>query len=109
MKSPTTRNSNKDDIKKPKKHEVSDIEKGLIDELSSTPVMNGLLAVETSGTGKVEEINDTNEIEEITDKTDTVVEKEDESTDEKIMDKLEEIRDGTDDIIVLRMLTRWVW
>lgn len=92
----------KDDIKKPKKHEVSDIEKGLIDELSSTPVMNGLfIAVETSGAGKVEEINDTNGIEEITDKPDTpVVEKEDESTDEKIMDKLEEIRDGTDDIII---------
>ena len=87
--------------------DIVDIQKNLIDELSNSSMMNGLfIAVETTGSGIVEDIvecpvqeKSTLSIEELP-VEEPLVEEVKEDNEEIVMDKLEQLRGGEDDVII---------
>lgn len=87
--------------------DIVDIQKNLIDELSNSSMMNGLfIAVETTGSGVVEDIvegpiqeKSTLSIEELP-VEELPVEEVKEDNEEIVMDKLEQLRGGEDDVII---------
>ena len=92
--------------------DIVDIQKNLIDELSNSSMMNGLfIAVETTGSGIVEDIvegpvqeKSTLSIEELPVEElpveEPLVEEVKEDNEEIVMDKLEQLRGGEDDVII---------